>query len=401
MSRLSFGVMTAKEDRSIEDLYHLLTTGPISADLIFVDTGFVTTRIHEQFWELFPHQVLCFTEFIVAELSGWTARPIHNSYLHNWLPRAIEECEASDATQGVFRSSRVLASLCNRLTWINVGLTNRNVIEDFGFDYYVNLLSLRKLAGVRVSKELLRELGREPTENEVRNRLNHDLHQRIAPIAFKGWKDRHKRNFLADEELVVSAVLTAILTGETTAILTRDTDVFEQFTKLFELLTNDYACYRFGIVRHFSPKGVPMFPLSISPGAEEPHGFLGTEVEHVVLPRHEVERLPPSTHTPVHCFCVLVGNTCDDPKISIVGVCLEREMDALLEVKSKATGRNTEYFGNKNVIAGVHVQPDRNGILFTLGEELIIDYEGVQQTWYDVQRAMKGDPLLQRHNILY
>ena len=49
----------------------------------------------------------------------------------------------------------------------------------------------------------------------------------LGPIAFKGWKGQGKRNYLADEELVVSAVITAIMTGESTTILTWDNDLLD------------------------------------------------------------------------------------------------------------------------------------------------------------------------------
>src|SRR5207302_1618673 len=109
--------------------------------------------------------------------------------------------------------------VCNRLEPFRVGVLKKGEMMRYGYEYYVNLLSVRKRIGIRVAKQLQTELGGSPTDHEVRNRLNRDYHPRVGPIAFKGWKDKGKRNYMADEEMVVSAVITAIMTGGTTTIL--------------------------------------------------------------------------------------------------------------------------------------------------------------------------------------
>jgi len=52
MLRLSFGVMTAKEDMSLQHLHLLMTRGPLQASLIFPDTGVITTALPQQFWNV-------------------------------------------------------------------------------------------------------------------------------------------------------------------------------------------------------------------------------------------------------------------------------------------------------------------------------------------------------------
>src|SRR5262249_25887636 len=163
---------------------------------------------------------------------------------------------------------------------------------------------------------------------DVRNRLNRDYHNRVVPIAIEGWKKAGARNYAADEAMIVSSVITAIMTGQATMILTRDTDVFDQFIKLYEMMAGDYMCFRFGEVRGANPDGVPMGTLPVDKSSD--NGFVGEAIDQVVIPQSEADRLPPYRHTPVHCFCVLVGNHCKDPRISIAGYCLETEMAALL-----------------------------------------------------------------------
>jgi hypothetical protein len=137
--------------------------------------------------------------------------------------------------------------------------------RQYGHDYYVNLLALRKRLGVVAHRDLQAALGREPSDSELKRYLSETLHARDVVLAFKGWKHQGARNYLADEELVVTSVMTAILTGRETVILTRDTDVFEQFVKLVGLMVSDYWCSRFAdFVRHFSGERWPMFPWHLA-----------------------------------------------------------------------------------------------------------------------------------------
>lgn len=118
-----------------------------------------------------------------------------------------------------------------------------------------------------------------------------------------------------------------------------------------------------------------------------------------MLPQTEMDRLWPQRHTPVHVFCVLVGNTWLDPKVSVAGFCLEREMEWLLAVKGRTGGKNTEHFPGRNMIVGASNQDAR--ILFLLTEQTWVNYEGVRVTWYDLHHALKSDhPIIAALNRL-
>lgn len=384
MARLTIGAMTDKEERSIRELYNYITRGPLNPRFIFPDRGFVTTTVQQQFWELGNQRVIAFPEIMVAELTGWIGVPFRNSYLHSWLPRAFEKCRTDARKDGPLYIANVLGLVFNRLQPFNVAVLNKADMLPYGYDYYVQLLSVRKRVGIRVAKDLHAELVREPTEIELRNRLQRDFDTRIVPIAFKGWEGRGKRNFMADEELVVSAVITAIMTGQHTMVITRDNDVFDQFTKLFELIVADYFCLRFADVLRYNPN-TPMQPTLI-----EHEEF--TITDSVVISRDDMEGLPPYEHTPVHCFCALVGSHCTDPKISIAGYCLEKEMNRLLLTKTETGGKNTSHFPGKNVAGGDWHGEKGHGSLFVRCEEKLRDYEGVSVTYRDLQRALQGIP---------
>jgi hypothetical protein len=395
MLRLSFGAITPKEDRSILELHRMIAQGQLSARFLFPDTGFITTAMYPEFWTLGVGRNIVFPETTVAELSGWLNTPFHNAYLHCWLPRALKACLAKAASsERAFRTVDVLGTIGHTLAPFRVGVANKACLAH-GYDYYVKLLSLRKLLGVVAHRECTGQLGRAPTESEFKQHLHKAHGPILAPIAFKGWQNHGKRNYLADEELVVTAVFTAIATGRETLILTRDTDVFEQFTKLLHLLTCDYESFRFAEVHHHDPNGCPMFPFAVPEGADS-FGFEGNVIEHVVMPEPELDHLWPSSYTPVHTYCVLVGNTCVEPKISVAAFCLETEMGWMLNVKEETGGKNTQRYPGKNMIIGTLSKGERVGNLFVLGPEKCMNYQGVNVTWLDVQHALQPAPLITR-----
>jgi hypothetical protein len=386
MARLSFGVLTEKEDRSVRELYNYITHGPFNPRYLFPDTCFITSAVQQQFWEFGSQRFVAFPEAIVSELSAWLETPFRNSYLHSWLPRAFERCGTAGHADGPCRIANVLGLVFNRFQHFNVAILRKAEMLAYGYDYYVQLLSVRKRIGIRIAMGLAAEQGREPTDAEMKTRLQRDFDERVASIAFKGWKDQAKPNFMADEKLVVSAVVTAIVTGQPTLILTRDNDVFDQFTKLFELIIPDYYCYRFAEVLYHNPDA-PMFPDEF-----EQDGI--KFIDSVVLPRDEVDRLPPYEYKPVHAYCALVGGPCTDPKISLAGYCLEREMTGLLETKTETNGKNTRHFPGRNI--GLGATGFGNRTLFARCEEGMTDYEGVSVTTRDRHHAINstGEVLL-------
>jgi hypothetical protein len=395
--RLSFNSLTDKRDVSIEELTHTLMASGLKGTILFPDTGFITTPIQPSFWRAAHAFSLGFSQMTVGELTGWMATPIGNEYLHTWLPRALQTCQSEPLEEAsLFRFCRVLGTLePYALTNFEVAIADRAKFEPFGYDYYVNLLSLRKRLGIVANRELQDILGRDATDSELKQHLHNKHHARVAPLALKGCRDFGKRNYLHDEELVVTAVMTAILTGRETVILTRDNDVFDQFVKLMELIIEDYHCYRWANVHFLDPSGCPMYPIAIPPGHNDESGFQGDAFDHVVVPIEEVEGLPPYEFKFVNTYCVLVGNSSADPKISQAGCCLEREMGHLLEAKGKNGGRNTVHFGQKNVVSRMNAAADGNvQVMFFLAEEQYTDYEGVNVSRMDLRRGLSSDMLV-------
>jgi hypothetical protein len=399
MHRLSVGVITPKESVTIQKLWEHIVHGPMRCRFVFPDTGFVTTRVHEQFWNLGADKRFLFAEMTAAELSGWIANPIHNAYLHTWLPRGLEACRNSSDRNGPIRQASVLGTDCNQLVPYNIGLIEKADILDCGYQHYVDLLSLRKRLGIREAGEFAAEHGREPESQDLRNRLSRKYHQRVVPIAMEGWEKAGARNYTADEELVVSAVTTAIMTGEPVLILTRDTDVFDQFMKLFEMMLGDYSAFRFAEVLAAQGDDMPMQRIPVDRSND--FGFTGDSIDCIVISSADAERLPPTRHTPVHCFCALVGNHCDDPKVSIAGYCLETEMQSLLRVKYDTSGKNTKRLDDNDVTIGMHHKDGKLGVMYAVGKQRPLEYEGVITTQVNLIHVLKDDPMIVRRNVLW
>lgn len=399
LQRLSFGRISGKEEATLQGIHRSIMRNTLPELILFPDMNFITNSLPEWFWNVFAARSTAFTQMTVAELSGWRAYPMHNAYLHSWLPRGLDQCAAEIAggRHELFGVTRVMGSIGNELHSFNLAIGDRKKLRQFGYDYYVNMLAVRKLVGIREHRSLTQELGREPTEPEFHNRLNKKYQNRVAPLAFKGWKDRGKKNYLADEELVVTAVLSSILTKRETMILTWDTDLFEQFIKLNELLISDYLCFRFAEVRHFNPEGCPMFPMAIPKERQAgPKFFLGESLDHIVISEKDVQNLPPIDYHPVNTYCLLLGNNRLDPRLSSAIVCLEHEMVRMLDVKTKTGGMNTAYFPGRDVTIGTQIKDGRIGTLFTLSNMKFIEVEGIKITEYDLFSALKSDELYTR-----
>jgi hypothetical protein len=328
----------------------------------------------------------------VAELSGWLSKPNGNQYLHPWLKRAFQQCATTPPQQHSFsHASRVLGLTHRNLNKIEVAVIDRAGLARAGFDYYVSLLSLRKRFGIVAYRELRTKCGYDPTEREFRQYLSDNFDPRLAERAVKGWKDQLKPNFLADEELVVTAALTAILSGRETVILTRDNDVFDNFAKLMDLLVVDYMAFHFGLACHLNPGGCPIFSFPVPQTHDQ---FKGDVVYGNVLPLHKARSLLPDEIHPVATYCYLVGNTSLDPKISLASFCLEMEMGPLLRTKWETSGKNSAFFSGRDVIASISPNPNVLNIMFAIGEPQRTDYEGMDVTRMDLARALHSDMVL-------
>ncbi len=71
-------------------------------------------------------------------------------------------------------------------------------------------------------------------------------------------------------------------------------------------------------------------------------------------------------------------------------------MEGLLLAKGETGGKNTARFPGRNITIGSQAVDGKIGILFVLGEERMIDFEGVNVSSIDLQHVKKDDPWIIR-----
>jgi hypothetical protein len=179
---------SAKQSVKYEDIAWFVRRFVPGDSLFFLDACFITGEEKPpQLWNALLDRRLRITPLVRLELEPWLSTPHRNHYLHDTLSRKIDDFVAV-----------VPDEVCD---------------VDYGkaAAYYVNLLSVRKRMGHEVYVDLERQLGRSPDKRELREAIqkigaDHDLR-----LMAKGADDLLKPNFFADEELVVTALITALL----------------------------------------------------------------------------------------------------------------------------------------------------------------------------------------------
>jgi len=207
--------------------------------------------------------------------------------------------------------------------------------------FYLNMLLVRRHALDGPVAEYARRHGRAPTgaaRHKLAQRLGR-ISQRTLQLATKGAAP----GVVADEELVVTAVMHAIVTGQPTFVLSADRDVFEQWFKLTGLLYNDFASMLLAkdYLEHPTHYG-PRFELSehkdidalIGDGGAGSFAFERPGSVDYLFPR--ARRL---------CQMVVVYMADKPEALQWTAPC---DLVELLAVKDATGGRNTSVFGDNN-----------------------------------------------------
>ncbi|WP_165076108.1 hypothetical protein [Paludisphaera rhizosphaerae] len=332
--------------------------------LYFVDTGFVTTQIDERVWDAILRRKVVITPQIWGELGPWLESPKANKQLRDLI-----------------RDSR--AGRTANIEHLSIDKT----LIDHAYDYYLALLSSRKKLWREVADDFGAAKGREPTEEELLRRLQTRAGD-YFDIAKKGWEDREKPNLFADEELVVSAVLTAVLRGVEVVILTRDNDIQRQLTEMFGTLSGHYdsMLYADYLDRHRAEYGDLLIPTEL-PG-EDPRGPLVTsskEMAGFTFSQSELMSSRPDSFLPAVVNCMLFGGNDSQRRLSILSACVETRMRELLKLKTLAHRPNTDKFGDFNChLAGAMIP---ESLTFILAKDVFRDLDGVKVTGADYVNA--------------
>jgi hypothetical protein len=402
ISRLGFnGLFLGKQEWSCYDLARTLEQRTFGNTIFFPDTGFFTTAMVPRVWDSLCSRTVALVPGVLGELQGWLADPYQNQEFAAVVRKAIE-MQGNPPNQGAAKVRWGCRDYLDSLEWqpYAFGLfSGADRFGSFAFHHYRDLLLVRKLVGAKVAGDLKTVLGRDPTDEEVRVAVRKRVGLRGERIAFKGWKDYSKRNYSTDEELVVTAVLTAIVTGRETLILTWDTDLQEQFVKLMMLLASDYYAYLFAEYAASNRETIPWRHLPVPSGV---HGALRTTsnvFQCVCCPTDFVESLRPEPYHQVNCYCYVLGNSRHDLKLTPTVFSAEREMSCMLQVKARSGGRNTDKFGTLNIHGGSIMKDGRQYRLFALFNDSYTDFMGVRVASLDLEHALMTKELIDKRYV--
>jgi hypothetical protein len=329
--------------------------------VFFADTGFFTKPMDFSVWDAILTRKLIITPQIWGELQDWLDNPFHNESVRDLVRHAYEK----------------------RLPSVEV-MAIDDYLKAHGYYYYIKLLSYRKLIWKEVSAEFEFREGREPSDSEMRKMLQKKCGDG-AVVATKGWEDRNKPNLFADEELVVSAVLTAILRGVEVVILSRDNDLHDQFLMLIKLLNGHYHSMLAG--EHFSRYRSDYPELKNTKVDSGLRGiFEEDKVTAITFTLHQVHKFKPGIFMPVLMHCLFFCGSHLERRYSALSFCGETEMRKLLDIRGRTRGMSTNGFGENNCYLVGDPKPPCDS-LFLIGKDVTVNLDGVWVTALDLAHA--------------
>jgi len=209
------------------------------------------------------------------------------------------------------------------------------------FAYYWTLLALRRHAFDLYGRALVGELGRHPSEDEVRRRVQRAVGERGYLLGKKGLAPEPGLPPGADDEVVTLAVLYAVTTGLPTLILTKDEDLQEQFYKMIWLLDTHYRALLFAEVYAGSPTSFEH--VGRAPDSQ----WVRERFDSLCLVRKpeslDTTVLPPAYHS-VPVICLVVG-----AMLTEMSFAAETVMARVFGVKLTTGGLNSDMLGGINL----------------------------------------------------
>lgn len=289
--------------------------------LFFCDTSLFDLDTDDRIWEalLRLKRQLILLPSVEIELQPWLkARPNHR------MARAIVE-EHSSINFFQYRDLPDWALPC--------------------ITYYLNLLGLRKKLLTWKELEFEQAQGRLPAPDEetaLRAQLQREVGPRGYLLAKKGYSTLSTRTSHTDEELVCTAVATALTSGRPVYILTKDEDLQEQFYKLQWLIDTHYRGMLLAQSYHRDPFS---FAVRSWPQGQTTldEAFIGRNNVLIQWSRQLLDDVLPPTWTPVPIVCTVLGRF----QTTMV-VIAELEMAQLLEIKGKTGGLSVDRVDGRN-----------------------------------------------------
>jgi hypothetical protein len=377
IGRLTFLGVSPKLDLPIDELVKMIRVSSLGDAIFFLDTNVLTTKLEASVWSALCSRHMFITPGVFKELLPWLKKPFCNPAIRDSVVGALRgQVGLEGKDQG---------SSLPRIEVLLVDDEHRR----HAYGYYLNLLALRKAMGPLAVAVLTKRLGRVPTHDELVAELQSRLGERGLHMALKGIEANSSPNKLADEELVVLAVLTAILRGSEVFILTRDQDVLEQY---FKLTCHVKEHYRAMLVaeKYANDPGAMDF-REVHPTSDElqTSPFEGPSILRLRTTDADFNPLGPKYHF-VNIYCILFGGEAPNLKATFANFGAETEIAQTLRIKASTGGLSTDRLGGRNcIIETSSLAPHKHGVIVTIGKEKMVTMgDGVQFIYSDLHNTL-------------
>ncbi len=372
MPRLAFHGPTPKLDWSATDLARAISAHSLPDAVVFPDTNIFSKELDISVWDAFWNRRICITPLVWKELQPWLKTPFRNKAIRDRMMTAVKSQISRDTARNQPGTPELLPHEIPKLQvlYLNDG-------DDFmkhGCDYYFRLLALRKAWGPMAVGVLTKKLGRKPTNDEFVAEVQKQVGPRGLLLAKKGLQALNSSNQLTvnkltDEQLVVMAVLTAIMRGTEVFIVTRDPDVLEQYFKLLVLIKEHYRSMLIADRYAANPDAFPFQKVPIECDGTYVPAFTGGSILQLKTTDADFNPLPPKFHF-VCVYCLLIGDGPADLKVTYCSFCAETEMAEVLRVKARTGGLSTDKFDGRNcTIVTSPLTPENHRVTVSIAKE--------------------------------
>lgn len=360
IARLSFRGPGPKLDFTSADLTHAIAVASLPDSILFLDTNVFTRELETEVWEALYTRRILITPRAWKELLPWLKSPFCN--------RSTRDRVIAAARNQVNRGKGI-----SEVTTPNIEvLLGDESFNRQGYEYYMKLLALRKLTGPIVKSVLTKQLGRTPTDDQFFAEVHGKLAERGFRMAKKGLEVAASPNKLVDEEVVLSAVLTGIITGREVYILTRDADLLEQYFKLLTLMKEHYRAMLAADQYFVNHRSLPFQELPVENDRVHVPRFTGSSFLQCRTTDAEFNPLPQEFHF-VNIHCLLLGGETSRLKLTFSTFCAETEMAKALQVKASTNGLTTDKFDGRNcTINTARFVPQNHEVIISIGKEMVM-----------------------------
>lgn len=364
IGRLTFNGPSPKLDCLPAELAEKIAVYALPDAIIFLDTNIFTRELDPLIWQAFRTKCILITPRVFQELQPWLHSPFRNKSIRNEVVTELKR----KATLPEGRQARQSGT-------IDILLADEDTAyENLGYEYYFKLLALRKLIGPLARSILKKQLGREPTEQELSGFVQRQFGPRGLLLAKKGLEASGSQNALTDENLVAVAVLTAIMHGREVLIFTRDPDVLEQYFKLLCLMKEHYRAMLVAEMYAADPTSFPFVSTPVIDEGQPNREFTDDSVLQLVTTDDEFNPLPARFHF-VNVCCVLMGGDVRALKVTWCNFCAETQMADMLRIKAATSGLSTDKFGGRNcTIRTEPLESANHRVIVSIGNESVIQF---------------------------